>query len=85
MHAGTKRPSLETADDSSRFSMREIRMGGATKNQRHGVSVICCSPVGADSRRRFFLFDPNKSSKQTTLRHPHITENQKNLSGEAFR
>jgi hypothetical protein len=60
-------------------------MGGATKDQRHGPSVTSCSLPRADACLQFLLFDPGKSFKQTTLRHLGISENQKNLSGEAFR
>lgn len=66
-------------------SMREILMGGASKNQRHDAAVTCCCLPGAGARLRLpVVFDPNKSLKQTAIRHLGISESQKKLSGEVL-
>ncbi len=66
-------------------SMREIVMGGASKNQRHDAAVTCCCPPRAGSRLRLaVVFDPSKSLKQTAIHHLGISESQKKLSGEVF-
>jgi len=85
VRAGTKRPSFETADDSSRFSMREIRTGGATKNQLQGASLICCSLPRANSSLQLPFIDPGVSLKQIAIRHLGFSGSQENLSSEVFR
>jgi hypothetical protein len=66
-------------------SMREILMGGASKNQHHDAAVTCCCLPRTGSRLRLaVVFDPSKSPKQTAIRHLGIAESQKKLSGEVF-
>ena len=66
-------------------SMREILMGGASKNKRHDAAVICCCLPRAGARLRLpVVLDPNKSLRQTAIRHLFISESQKKLSGEVL-